>query len=61
MKINKIKIIENPVKDFQLSEDSMEALLGGDTCGVRTSNHCDYYSSGLSCALLGTKCDHFSW
>lgn len=26
MKINKIKIIENPVKDFQLNEDSMEAL-----------------------------------
>lgn len=35
--------------------------VGGDTCGVRTTNHCDYYSSGLSCTFLGTKCDHFSW
>lgn len=30
MKIDKIKMIENPIEDFQLSQESMNALLGGD-------------------------------
>lgn len=30
MKIDKIKMIENPIEDFQLDQESMKALLGGD-------------------------------
>ena len=53
MKIDKIKMIENPIEDFQLDQESMKALLGGDFCGIRVGNHCQGYQSGLSC--IGTE------
>lgn len=53
MKIDKIKMIENPIEDFQLSQESMNALLGGDFCRVRVGNYCEGYQSGLSC--VGSK------
>lgn len=43
MKIDKIKMIENPIEDFQLSQESMNALLGGDFCRVRVGNYCEGY------------------
>lgn len=62
MKIEKIRIIENPIEDFQLSQESMNALLGGDFCDVRVGNYCEGYQSGLSCVgTEGTKCKKFSW
>lgn len=62
MKIEKIRIIENPIEDFQLSQEAMNALLGGDYCGVRIGNYCEGYQSGLSCVgTEGTKCKSFSW
>lgn len=35
MKIDKIKMIENPIEDFQLDQESMKALLGGDVNNQR--------------------------
>ena len=62
VKIDKIKMIENPIEDFQLDQESMKALLGGDFCGIRVGNHCQGYQSGLSCiGTEGTKCEDFSW
>lgn len=62
MKIEKIRIIENPIEDFQLSQESMNALLGGDFCNGRVGNYCHEYQSGLSCVNNeGTKCNRFSW
>ena len=62
MKIEKIRIIENPIEDFQLSQESMNALLGCDFCDVRVGKYCEWYQSGLSCVgTEGTKCKKFSW
>lgn len=55
-------MIENPIEDFQLDQESMQALLGGDFCDVRVGNYCEGYQSGLSCVgTEGTKCKKFSW
>lgn len=62
MKINKIRMIENPMEEFQLTAESMEALLGGDFCSGRIGNYCEEYQSGLSCVgNEGTKCTKFTW
>jgi len=62
MKIDKIRMIENPIEDFQLTQDAMKALLGGDFCTGRVGNFCHEYQSGLSCiGNEGTKCTDFSW
>lgn len=62
MKIDKIRMIENPIEDFQLGQDVMKALLGGDFCNGRVGNYCHEYQTGLSCVgSEGTKCTNFSW
>lgn len=62
MKIGKIKLIENPKEEFQLSSEAMNALLGGDFCDGRKGNYCEAYQSGLSCVGdEGTKCHRFTW
>lgn len=61
MKINKIKVIENPVDEFQLTSESMNALLGGSYCGIRTGNHCIEYKTSVSCEGKENYCNDFKW
>ena len=41
MKIEKIKMIEAPVDEVTLNNDSLDALLGGAICGIyRPGSYC---------------------
>lgn len=62
MKIEKIKVIETPVDEFQLDSELMSALLGGDFCNGRVGNYCSDYQSSTNCeGTAGTKCHQYSW
>lgn len=61
MNISKIKVIENPVEEFRLSSESMEALLGGSDCIKRVGNTCNVYKAIGVCGSKEEYCDNYSW
>lgn len=62
MKINKIKMIEQPKKEMLLDTEAMEELLGGNICGILRGTHCSAYSNGADCTSSTTlRCDDYAW
>ena len=48
MKIEKIKMIEEPKEEILLSNEAMEDLLGGINCGILGYGKCNVYNT-LAC------------
>lgn len=63
MKINKIKMIENPKEDIILSDESLDALLGGEVCENYEFGICHKYYENAECSYpgdyAGMKCGVF--
>lgn len=59
MKINKIKMIEQPKKEMLLDTEAMEELLGGIICGILAYGHCTAFST-VDCGGAGQlKCGSY--
>lgn len=54
-------MIEEPIEEFQLNSDSMNALMGGSTCGVRVNNTCFEYKTSSTCDGPENYCKKFTW
>lgn len=63
MKINKIKMIENPVEDIALCDENLEILLGGTVCQQFIHGVCYGYEQNAACSstqdYMGMKCGIF--
>ncbi len=55
MKIEKIKMIEEPKEEILLSNEAMEDLLGGINCGILGYGECEVYDT-MACGQ-GTAAD----
>lgn len=63
MKLDKIRMIEQPNEEIFLSTEAMEYLLGGNICTILRGNHCSgYVSNGADCSSSTTlRCDDYTF
>lgn len=64
MELNKIRMIEEPVEEMVLCEESLDMLLGGSVCQLYGNGVCHNYSENATCSdendYSGLKCGVFS-
>lgn len=59
MKIDKIRLIEQPNEEMLLNTEAMEDLLGGIICGILAYGHCSGFST-VDCGGPGDlKCGSY--
>lgn len=54
MKLDKIRMIEQPNEEIFLSTEAMEYLLGGVDCTNFDSHYCGEYRNGADCSSPST-------
>lgn len=61
MKLNKIRMIEQPNEEIILDTEAMQDLLGGIICGVFTGSRCTNYSDAKCSSIATFRCDDYAY